>query len=988
MICLNRVAFPSEPTLGLELRQTLRQALGLTLGLTVLCLIGCRNQDESRPGMTPSEFETSESATSEVVAAEDPRTTLLADPANVDALRLVAKEHASGGRFLEAAEVANTLAGLQTTDPVGDLLRAFDWHLRGGDPVGAERDLERAVDIAPQDPRGHRMMAQLLNSQGRRFEARPYVISLARLNAVTHRELISLIDIGGPFQLVSFDGVLPNKKVSLFDLGNARHQLVADEDLSGALATVQRLSAALPGMPVVEAFRGRVIAQTRDNNLFVSWMKNVPAGTDRHPDYWMGIGTWLSHQDRHKESVRAFGEALKLDPTDRVSLRALSAALSRLGESERAKQTQETLAVLDQIFRLATLADPSQAMWIGEQLQSLTRPWESIGWYRHAFQMQGAPPSRMAAFNDRQNQVQQWETQAGIDQIRDARLTKMLGFEIDQYPAATFDLRERTKAIAEPARAKSPLRFRDVAKEVGVNTTFVSGYSLSQPNFYLYQANGGGIAAFDYDLDGRCDLYFAQSGGDPQQSGASTANQLFRQLPTQSFLEVSDRCLAADRGFGQGVCAADVNQDGFPDLLIANIGGNSLYINQGDGFFRAHTDLIRDDLEQWTSSIAVADLSGDQLPEIVEINYVEDPLIFERMCEGKQLACTPQRFRAACDRIYKSAGNGTFRSWSGAKEMDQLPNYGFGVVIADFDGRFGNDVFISNDGDLNHFWKSVLEDGAGSGNFELIESAGVAGCSIGTSGLSQACMGVASGDFDQNGLIDLAVTNFHNEPLNLFLQNDAGFFVDDALKYGLVEPAKDLLGFGIQSCDFDNDGWSDLAVLNGHIYDARYAGIPFRMVSQLMVGGPGGFTLQEAEVGGPYWAREQLARTLARLDWNRDGKMDLVANHLDQPIAILENQSATENWLQMELTGVASERSAVGARVVVHAGQRQWILWRTAGDGYMCTNEAVLHLGVGRTEQIDRVEVQWPSGASQEFRTLAANRRYLFIEGEQLPIQR
>ena len=423
-------------------------------------------------------------------------------------------------------------------------------------------------------------------------------------------------------------------------------------------------------------------------------------------------------------------------------------------------------------------------------------------------------------------------------------------------------------------------------------------------------------------------------------------------------------------------------------MLVANVGSNVLYINQGDGTFREQSDLIVDDAGQWTSSIAVADLDGDQLPEIVEVNYVDDPLIFQRMCEGKKLDCTPQRFRAACDRIYRSVGDGSFRSWSGAKEIEQLPNYGFGVVIANFDGRDGNDVFISNDGDLNHYWRSVPAADNAPERFQLTESAGIAGCSIGTSGISQACMGIASADFDHNGLIDLAITNFHNEPLNLFLQNESGFFVDDALKYGLVEPAKDMLGFGVQAADFDNDGWSDLAILNGHIYDARYAGIPFRMVSQLMQGGPGGFLLQDAQAGGPYWSREQLARTLALFDWNRDGRMDMVANHLDQPTAILQNESQSENWLQLELAGVESERSAVGARVVVNAGDQQWTLWRIAGDGYMCTNEPVMHIGIGTAKLVDRVEIEWPSGVTQAVTSIKPNRRYLVIEGEEKVIER
>ena len=240
-------------------------------------------------------------------------------------------------------------------------------------------------------------------------------------------------------------------------------------------------------------------------------------------------------------------------------------------------------------------------------------------------------------------------------------------------------------------------------------------------------------------------------------------------------------------------------------------------------------------------------------------------------------------------------------------------------------------------------------------------------------------MGIASGDFDRNGTMDLTITNFYNEPVNLFTQNDTGFFQDDARKLRLVKDSNNVLGFGTQVADFDNDGWLDLAILNGHIYDARYADIPFRMPSQIFKGGPGGFSLVDVE-SSEYLSRNQLGRTLALLDWNRDGRMDLVANHLDYPIALLQNQSDAGNWLQLRLIGVDSERSAVGARINLRSGEQRWSAWCVGGDGYMATNTPVIHFGIGGIQTIEEVEIQWPSGLKQNLGTLAANQRYLIIE--------
>ena len=310
------------------------------------------------------------------------------------------------------------------------------------------------------------------------------------------------------------------------------------------------------------------------------------------------------------------------------------------------------------------------------------------------------------------------------------------------------------------------------------------------------------------------------------------------------------------------------------------------------------------------------------------------------------------------------------------------------MIVSNFDRQQGNDFFISNDGDFNHFWLSVEADAGSAGLYEVVESAGVYGCSIGRGGGSQACMGVTAGDLNRDGMIDLHVTNFRNEPVNLFVQSESGTFTDLASRFGLVEPSFGVLGFGTQAADLDNDGWLDLAVLNGHVYDARFEGTPLQMLPQLFRGGAGAFVLQETPSSGPYWQRKAVGRTLATLDWNRDGRMDLLANHLDQPIALLQNDSETQNWLQLELVGVTSEREAIGAKVDIDAGGDHWTGWQVGGDGYMCSNEPVIHFGLGTVSAITQVEIDWPSGRTQLLPNLKPNHRYLVIEGVVEPHER
>ena len=870
--------------------------------------------------------------------------------------------------------------GTAVIDVVQQHLLDFERQLKAGDYPGCELALQKAIQANPRDPRGYRYLAQLLNAQGRRFEAQQQVLTLEMLGGMSHTESLSLIDVGGPFKLADFGHYIKEGELSLFDLGKARIIYDRGKNLQETLRLLDRLVAAFPDSAPISVFRGRILADTGDFEALSKWLETAPQDAHLFPEYWYGVGSLLTSQDRDREAVRAFAEAIRLDPTDRKSLRSLAASLDQVGNGKGALQVQQIAGTLDTIMRLSTVADAQQSLWIADQLQKLVRPWESLAWQRHAAEIQG----QLAQFADelqrRRATIEAWQSKGTPDQLLDVRLKTMLGFDTHSYPLPDL----KPKSLLATSTADKPstnkLRFVDVAEAMGVKTSFVSDYPSDGYKFLLHQANGGGIAVIDLDLDGYCDLYFAQSGGDPRIANSSARNQLYRRLGAKGFIDVSVWSQTGDRSFSQGVCAADVNQDGFTDLLVANIGKDSLYLNQGDGTFREQSNWINDSSDSWTSSIAVGDLNGDGLPDLVEVNYLDDPNIYLRPCLREQHDCTPQRFRAAKNRILIGGEDGRFVPWDQLPESSILPNYGMGVVIANFDRQAGNDIFISNDGDLNAYWKSMPRDG---NRYVLTECAAISGCSVGHSGYSQACMGIAAADYDRNGLLDLMVTNFYDEPVNLFLQSASQFFVDDALSRGLATPSVKMLGFGTQSADFDNDGWQDIAVLNGHIYNADYAGVPFRMPPQLFAGQPVGFTLMEAVSAGDYWQREQLGRTLTLVDLDQDGRMDMVANHLDRPVALLHNNSDSQNWLQLELVGTKSERSAVGASVVVVAGDQRWTAWRTGGDGYMGSNEPLLHIGLGSKTTLERVEVQWPSGSIQVVQNLKVNQRYLVVEDEQ-----
>lgn len=908
--------------------------------------------------------------------------------------------------------------------PRVDTAKEFDELLRTAKFAEAESLLMSAIEQDPDDITARRLMAQMLSAQGRRIEASYHVRHLIRLRVIQQYELLSLIDLSGPFGLVNYGQMPGMEPDTLFGLGEARRVYFSPRaDVDEVLSMLMKVRRKHPDHSTVVALTGRVLAENARWSGLQEWIAELPedvkkvgpvtasddgiAGVNRpmtlrdEPEFWIAIGLWLDHGGLHEEAVNAWTETLRRDPTNRAALRLIvSTTEKHLSEDSRwskeLPRLRQWIGDLDKVFRLARDADAEQAAWIAERMQSWFRPWESAAWMMRVAQLTDRVAAVVPELDQRRESLLAWESQATEFQAQQARLQRSMGF----IPSP-FEMPSLNESIAIDGAAdessRSPLVFQDVASELGIDTEFTTGYPADGKEFYLHQANGVGLAALDYDLDGRCDTYFARAGGDPNKAN-SLPNQLYRQLPSGRFQEVTETCRADDRGFGQGICVGDVNQDGFPDILVANIGRNSVYINQGDGTFQIDPKLINGNEERWTSSLGLADLNGDALPELVEINYIDDPLAFEVMCSPPFDNCQPQSYRVAQDYVYVMEPDGTLSPWQSVCEaMAERPKLGFGVIIGNFDDRCGNDFFVSNDGDLNHFWVSKCSEAptggeslGGSANTEsdtittMIENAGLAGCAVGRSGIGEACMGIAAGDFNRDGRLDLHVTNFHQESVNLFMQTAGGFFADEALAFGLDTPSRSTTGFGTQAADFDNDGWLDLAVLNGHLFNNMSQSVPFEMLPQLFRGGQRGFVSEHPKESGVYFETQQIGRTLTLLDYNSDGRLDLLASHLDRPVALLRNDSSSEDSVQLEFIGKTSEKAAVGAVVTVSyeaAGESREITdFVLAGGGYMSTGQRLLHIGLGEIDGAITIDISWPSGLKETIESLEVNKRYQILE--------
>jgi tetratricopeptide (TPR) repeat protein len=918
-----------------------------------------------------------------VEAQKELRPLLISQPDDPQVLLCEAKCRAAAGDKLGAAELLESItqadAGLRSE--AGFL--AARWYMDMNRYDAAEAQLQRLVELQGDAREPHRQLAMLLNHQGRRIEAAQHLRILARNGDISEKELYAMNTYGDPF----IDATIPqpdfSREVTPAALAEAK-RLRAEGELEASLRWIERLSESFPQSAPIAAFQGRVYADLQMDEQLSQWVATTPAGIDREPEYWFALGSYLQRLGRHGEAVRCFGEAVSRDETDRFSCLALARSLLLLGKHEEAERVRERFAWLEEAANIARKIGVQSGT--GEELhrmasllEQLGRPWEAIAWRQIALRTHGATEQQR-----RQLREQRERLKAAPPPPSD-ELLRTCGIDLNHWPVPELDALRLRETPGEIAAVNNPDEFgkielRNVAAEVGLSFQYDNGDDPGDDAQLLHQLTGGGIGVIDFDLDGWPDLYMTQGGGDAFDATGSHPNELYRNLAGKQWISVTQQTETGDRGYGQGVAVADLNQDGFADLVVANIGVNVLYWNNGDGSFRRQP-LADNGAGDWTCSIACGDLSGDQLPEIVEINYIDDPAALTNPCTPDRDECNPSGFRPARDHVWTLAADSQLRSWPGCTGMDEQPNYGFAGVIANIDAKQGNDLYIANDTGHNHYW--ISQPAGDSGAHSLVEVAQLYGCASGLLGQRQGCMGVAYGDFDRNGTLDLHVTNFWNQPADLYLQGPSGLFTNASASRGLYEATRLTVGWGTIAVDLDRDGWLDLPVLNGHLADQRSRGRPYQMQPQLFRGGAKGFQwIPPASLSGDFWSTPALGRMMASLDWNRDGKPDLVTNHLDLPVALLENRTAAGNHAQIELVGTLSERDAIGATVTVSAGGQTWTAWCAGGDGLLCSHEPTLDFGIGAARSIDWLEVHWPAGTSQRLANLAANTRYLIIEGD------
>jgi tetratricopeptide (TPR) repeat protein len=847
----------------------------------------------------------------------------------------------------------------------------------------AGQALRRSLEFNPGQVGALRLRAQLTGVLGHSQELTDCLMQLIQHEAFRLDDLVVLAGydpyISDPAGVESIRRESTDDCLALLALArealNAQRTAEAERDL-------RKLVACEPALWEAQALLGEIYVE-RPGGEFLDWHAALSADADSCSRIWLTRGLWLRGRGELDRACRCFWEAVRREPEVLKSTMQLGQTLSLCGETGlgqqvllRAKRMQQIVNVADQIGERQRW---SRASALIDDLEATGRLWEAWAWCTVAAQAVPHEP----AFAARRSALSR-RLAPGLPRTLPEAVPGR-DFDWSRFALPDWSAYGPEPVALNPVEAPSRIRFVDQARELGLTFEYTSSNAPGGLGHHIFETTGGGVAALDFDGDGWIDLYFAQGGSWPVIAGAGPHDALFRNQGGVRFDDVTVLSGIVEDSYSQGVAAGDFDNDGFADLYVANIGRNRLFHNNGDGTFTDVTDSAGLKDEAWTSSCAIADLNGDGFPDLFDVNYVEGQEVFTVACvgpRGEPLVCRPTVFEPALDRVALSLGDGRFVEMGDEAGLNLPYGRGLGLIVADFNEDRKLDVFVANDQGANYLLINQ-QSGAG-GSLRFSDRAHRVGVALDRDGLSKAGMGIAAGDVNGDGRLDLFVTTFARENKVLYLSQPDGLYVDGTFEAGLRSPTYEFLGFGTQFLDADLDGRLDLLILNGHIDEFEHEGMGYRMRPQLFHGRPGSrFVELSADEAGSFFGVKRLGRGLATLDWNRDGLLDFVATYLEGSAALGTNQTrAAGHALRLKLVGASSSRDAIGARLrIVLAEGKETHVQLTAGDGYESCNERLVHVGVGSRDKVERLEIEWPSGMMSVFEDVTCQETWLAIEG-------
>ncbi len=563
--------------------------------------------------------------------------------------------------------------------------------------------------------------------------------------------------------------------------------------------------------------------------------------------------------------------------------------------------------------------------------------------------------------------------------------------------AAAADAPLRAQGVASPnaqpvkARELSGVpwhaKFADVAPELGLDLQFT--YGGSKTKRYIIESNGSGVAFLDYDGDARLDVFLVNGStleGFPE--GEAPTNRLYRNVGDR-FEDVTTAAGMAHSGWGSAVCAGDFDNSGSMDLFVAYWGHDLLYRNDGEGKLSeiALAAGVAGGKTQWSAGCSFLDYDRDGLLDLLVTQYQQFDLATApppgktSNCEwkGMPVYCGPRGLPPGGVTLYRNKGDGTFEDVServGIRDVQDY--YAFTAVAADFDGDGWQDIYIACDST-----PSILFLNQGDGTFgDFAVEAGVA---FNEHGFEQGGMGVGVGDYNGDGWLDIAKTNFADDYPNLYRSSEGLYFEDLCVRAGLASNPQ-YVGWGIDFVDLDNDGWQDLFQVNGHVYpelDAQTKVAETFVQTNLVYRNLGGSRFEDVTaMSGPGLGQTLSSRGTAFGDYDDDGDIDVLVMNMSAPVSLLRNDlPAGEGWVRFQLQGTTSNHAGIGSTVSVESGGRRQTRAVVSQSSYVSHSDIRAHFGLGEADGVDAVVVRWPSGEEERFPGVKGGATWLLEEG-------
>jgi tetratricopeptide (TPR) repeat protein len=854
----------------------------------------------------------------------------------------------------------------------------------------AERYFDAAYRMPSSDPRAAQSLARLLGISGRSREQVPVLIQLIRLGDFSNFHLYSLV-AGPELKIEShlLDGFCASDATDHEAvMASARIDLL-EQRYSSARGKLEWVVRTSPHPRAVALLGQALLADGAPERELNAWSRLASERADAEPAVWRNLGERARRAGNAAAAVRCFAESMRLEPVQADVAFQLGQLLHQIDQERDAIPFLQWAGRL-QAYRSAVEVANSGGSGVAlrqviELADELGLAWEAYGWCQMALRRDSGNAwarARLASLSRKAESIGGRRMASGRHPAAD--------FDVSGYPLPDFaDGAYAGNLPVEDTAAD--IRFREEAAERGISFQYLNGTDVAASGLrYMYEFTGGGVGVLDFDRDRFPDLYFSQGGSwQDRQSSAAPLDALFRNLDGSSFVDVTYSTAIVENGFSQGVAAGDLNNDGFPDLAVSNAGPNRLFWNNGDGTFSEETMAFRTDDGRWSTSCLIADFNADSIPDVYFVNYLAGDDVFEKVCpDGKgelRLTCRPQQFAASQDCLYFGSGDGHFVDVSEASGIVQADGRGMGAVafaqpVESRAGITGLSLFVANDSSLN-FQFAPVGDGGQTPVFE--ERALFSGLAVNGLGRAEACMGIAADDVNGDGRLDLFVTNFSGETNTLYVQEDDGLFLDQTERFDLGTSSVKMLGFGTAFLDADLDGYSDLIIANGHVNDTRDGSSLFQMPTQFYrnLRGRRFRELVAEESPGNWFDRRVLGRGLSTLDWNRDGRPDVVVTHLDVPVALLTNVcSSAGNWVTIQLVGTVSARDAIGTQVTVSHQNGQAVRQLVAGSSYQSSNERSLTFGLANTVRSVSLNVLWPSGVTSTVDGLPVNQFVTLVE--------